>query len=240
MKDATDQMKDYIDNLGEKVDKRADEISKHNANATWLLKEYKAGRISKQKVRKFLNLAKREMKQLAKDKKLVDQQLNGAQKRIEEIEFLGVDQFNNIFKGIAVEDFKEQFNGIYIVAKKEQDNKTELVKLYDLVKNERKPMKIQINNLPTGIKGDDGQPVDTTLGALLLVTKVSDKSAPSGVGFHFCNVGPSEPESQIQYEYALWKLGLGIQPKGAVNMEVIDGQFRVLLSKRALDERQAS
>lgn len=124
------------------------------------------------------------------------------------------------------------FNGIYIVSKKDKNNKTELTKLFDLVSNKEVPTKIKINNLPSGIKGPDGKPVDTSLGALLSVTHIPDTRAKSGYGIHFANVAASVPESQLQYEYALWKLGLGIKPKGNISKEVLEEQFRQQISKK--------
>lgn len=70
-------------------------------------------------------------------------------------------------------------------------------------------------------------------GALLSVTPNPDPKAGAGVAFHLANVAPATPDAQLQYEYALFKLGLGVAPKGSVPMEVIDGQFRVQLTKLA-------
>lgn len=199
------------------------DVESEAKKAHFLAAAYKSGRISKRTLKQALKRVKKELKRVTQEIKEANDQVKILSSKIDDLKFIGKETFDKM----NITDV-DQFNGIYIVSKKDQKNVTEMTNFSDLVKDEIKPRRISIDNLPTGVKGPDGLPVDTTLGALLVVTNL-------GKVFHFANVAPATPEAQLQVEYALWKLNLGIKPKGVISREVIDGHFRQHLTKKALE-----
>ena len=227
-------MKTYVDRLIESMQstdehtKKTAERSRQSAlKAEQIQRAINKGLISKKQAKKMLKEAKKELQYIHQQQQIVGEKLKKASSAIDDLQFIGEDQFNNMKNKF------DEFGGIYIVSKKDLDNNTELTKFYDVVKGVEKPIRIKVDGLPTGLKGDDGLPVDTTVGALLMVTR---QSSDDKMLLRFANVGPSTPEAQLQVEYALWKLGIGLKPVGNISLDVIDGQFRQYLTKKALED----
>lgn len=116
--------------------------------------------------------------------------------------------------------------GIWIV-KSREGRITEMVKFFDFIK-ETEPLPKMSLELPTNLVGEDGKEVTFNEGDLISCTYLGDLKE-GGTGFHFANVGPSGENSQLQYEYALGKLGLGIKVQPG-SFLVVDGVFRKKVS----------
>lgn len=131
-------------------------------------------------------------------------------------------------------------DGIWIVTER-QGFDVQLTHFYHYIRGTTPPegeiKTISLTNiLKQRLEDNNGGKVTLDLGDLVDVRR---KEVEKGFGFHFANVYPGEPESQVQYEYALSKLGLGIKPTFNDSLLSVDGQFRRLLSdaakKKAMD-----
>lgn len=117
--------------------------------------------------------------------------------------------------------------GVYIVTQQEGDSLS-LRHFYNLVRGDE--VKVEVVNInPFHIDqhplSEDGQPIDYSPGSLF---QIAYEPKSTKHAFRFINVEP-QGEAIIQYEYALSKLGLGIEPKFDRALLAVDGQFRSLI-----------
>lgn len=138
-------------------------------------------------------------------------------------------------------DPTKDVKGVYIISKQEGSSIT-MKHFFNLVRGDDVAIKeINVGDLlkdnPNPLS-DDGKPMDFSPGALILVSNAATEK--NKIAFNFANVAPSSGTSQIQYEYALSKLGLGIEPKFDRALLAVDGQFRTLLRDRTEGKNEKS
>jgi len=177
------------------------------------------------RIRKAL---KRQLNETVRHKKDVDSVLHvidRKRRRLQEIHD-HMEHFECTNLGVITKGKDMDLNkttGVWIVTKREE-NKVEMKKFFEFIRDVKHEFTL-LMNLPKFRVGRDGKEVTFNKGDLLVIGYLGDLEE-KGKGFHFANVGPNDELGQLQYELALYKLGMGLAPKTDKSFLVVDGSFR--------------
>lgn len=188
----------------------------------------KASKMSKRQAMAYLKKHEVDLKKQARE---VDRKKKALEERIKSLKVVA--EALDSYKGMAGwlyfntgEKMKPNINGIWISEGNDEGEVT-LINFNDFIQNEDSDALRLVFHMGKGKQiGQDGEEVKFGRGELLLLSNQELTPMHKGMGIHMANIAPSVEQSQIQYEYALWKLGLGIKPVNYIPTVVIDGQFR--------------
>lgn len=136
-------------------------------------------------------------------------------------------EFPNLMNGgVVIKNVHANANkatGIWIAESRDAAG-VQLVKFFEFIRDD-KPTRLVIDLPNQPMIGEDGKEVTFNRGDLVACTFLGDLEKGK-LGYHFANVAPSEERGQLQYEYALGKLGLGMKTFLPDSYLVVEGQFR--------------
>ena len=123
----------------------------------------------------------------------------------------------------------DKASGVWIV-KNRNDKDVEMVRFSSVVRDsDNFPfLSIHLPNSGPMIGKEDGKEVTFNPGDLIRCHYEGDMDR--GSTFRFANVGTNDPTTELQYQYALGKLGLGAKIELPEGFQIVDGNFRRMVN----------